>query len=393
MNTELLFCRQTLVNKKQQIVGYELIVNSENEETNKANILFILSSNVDNSSFPKDRLLFLDLPDEVSSNEFILKISRQIVFILPLDMVLTSEKQEFLSFLSKQGFGFCLNNLNSETIKLFKVANYLKMDIRQIDANRFVQLSSEIHKYPVKQIADRIETEEAFLTCSKTDVDLMQGNYFIKPRLTVRKTVGPAMVSLFNLMSMVQSDASVAKMEEVLKRDAALSYKLLRYINSVGFGLSCEITSYAHAVTILGYRKLYKWLSLLMVMTASKETTPQVLIKTAAIRGRFAELVGQSYLDEAERDNLFLAGLFSLLDAVLQMPMQDALKQINLSKDLNDALLKRQGVYSSFIDLVEACEQRDTNKLERVADSLQLTPTVVNSAHLTALSWAETLGI
>jgi c-di-GMP-related signal transduction protein len=108
-----------------------------------------------------------------------------------------------------------------------------------------------------------------------------------------------------------------------------MSYKLLRYINSAGFGLSCEIQSFRHAVNMLGYDKLNRWLSLLLA-TASKDPMAPALMYTALLRGRLMELLSAGLVDKAEYDNLFITGAFSLLDVLLGVGMEQALDAMRL---------------------------------------------------------------
>ena len=196
---------------------------------------------------------------------------------------------------------------------------------------------------------------------------------------------------MLDLLNLVSRDADVQDVENGFKRDPALSFKLLRYINSVGFGLSCEIQSIRHALTILGTKQLYRWLTLLMV-TAGENATAPALMKTAITRGRLTELLGADYFEKSDRDNLFIVGVFSLLDAMLEMPMDQVLEKVLLPEAINDALLNREGIYGPFLQLAEACEDADSARIAQLAGSLQYDPDKVNECHIAALAWAEELG-
>jgi len=164
------------------------------------------------------------------------------------------------------------------------------------------------------------------------------------------------------------------------------------YINSVGFGLSCEIQSINHALTILGRKQLYRWLTLLMV-TAGDNSTPPALMKTSITRGRLTELLGEGYFEKHDRDNLFIIGVFSLLDAILKMPMEKVLEKIQLPDTVMEALLTRKGIYGPFLQLTEACEDANSEKILELAELLQFDANKVNECHISALAWVETLGI
>jgi EAL and modified HD-GYP domain-containing signal transduction protein len=188
-------------------------------------------------------------------------------------------------------------------------------------------------------------------------------------------------------MQMVQNNDDVPKLESVLKRDPALTYKLLRFINSAGFGSGREVQSIRQAIAMLGYKPLYRWLTLLLA-TASTSGYSPVLMETAVVRGRLAELLGQKFLERGEGENLFVAGMFSLLDRLLGLPMKEVLDTIQLPDEVVRALLTRGGMYGPFLALAEACEL-NSNLVASLADSIGISPEDVNKAHLSALAWAQ----
>lgn len=206
------------------------------------------------------------------------------------------------------------------------------------------------------------------------------------------KKLAPAHAQIVRLMNLVRRNAEIRDIEAAFKQDVALSFKLLRYINSVGFGLSCEIHSFRHAVAILGYDKLHKWLSLLLV-TASRDPSAIALMQTAIARGRFMELAGADYFGKGETDNLFIAGAFSLLPTLLDAPLEAVLAEMHLPESLTDALAGRDSVYTPFLDLALACEQDTDARLAELAEALQLAPLQVNRAHMQALSFADSLNV
>ena len=215
------------------------------------------------------------------------------------------------------------------------------------------------------------------------------GWFSLKTRPSARKLV-PAQAQIVRLLNLVRKNAETRDIEQALKQDVALSFKLLRYINSVGFGLSCEVQSFRHAVAILGYNKLHRWLSLLLV-TATKDPAAPALMQAAIVRGRFMELVGKGFFDRQELDNLFIAGAFSLLDALLGTPMETIVEEMVLPQAVADALLGREGVLKPFLDLARACEDAGDERLAALAPALNLSAEVTNGALLSALSFADGL--
>ena len=204
------------------------------------------------------------------------------------------------------------------------------------------------------------------------------------------KELSPSHAQIIRLLNLVRNNGEVRDIEAMLKQDVALSYKLLRYINSAGFGLMCEIQSFRHAVSILGYSALNKWLSLLLV-TASRDPSAPAMMQTAIARGRFMEEIGASYLDAAERDNLFITGAFSLLPLLLGTSMQAVLDEMNLPASITDALVYGQGELAPFLRLAQQCENFDGSGLAKAAAELHLPCERVNNALLTGLGFADSL--
>lgn len=241
-----------------------------------------------------------------------------------------------------------------------------------------------------KPVASGVSSRDSFEKSRELGAQLFEGEWYRQVESTAGRTISPAQSTILELMNQLQREAPVAQIELLLKRDASLSFRLLRYINSAGFGLSCEINSFRHAVTILGYQNLARWLALLLATAGSSPTSP-TLMREAAVRGRLAELVGADLVQASERDNLFICGVFSLLPAILQLPMGQLLEQLNLAEPVTDALLYRQGVYGPILRLAESVEGEDAELLLRLCDDLQTSPEQLNAHHLTALGWAASL--
>jgi EAL and modified HD-GYP domain-containing signal transduction protein len=218
------------------------------------------------------------------------------------------------------------------------------------------------------------------------------GHHFAQSEAYSSELINASFDNVLNLLNMVSEDTDNSEIEAGFKRDAALTFKLLRYINAVGFGLSCEVQSIQHALTILGRKQLYRWLTLLMV-TAGENTTPAVLMKTAICRGRLTELLGTGYFGKKDLDNLFVVGVFSLLGAILKMPMAQVLEKIQLPETVSSALLSREGIYAPFLQLSEACEDVNAVRIAELAELLQLDAAHVNQSHMAALAWVENLGL
>lgn len=240
-------------------------------------------------------------------------------------------------------------------------------------------------------VALNVDTVQEFKSCMDVGMSAAAGWFVKRPAAAPAKQLNASQAHIVRVLNLVRKNAELNQIETALKQDVALSYKLLRYINSASFGLSCEVQSFRHAVTLLGYDKLNKWLSLLLV-TASKDPMAPTLMHTALTRARLMERCGQGLVDKSEYDNLFIAGAFSMLDLLLGVTMEQALSTMHLPEAINDALLGRGGLYGPFLDLALACEGGDGAVVAAQAEALGLSGEQVCRAQLAALAFADEMG-
>lgn len=144
------------------------------------------------------------------------------------------------------------------------------------------------------------------------------------------------------------------------------------------------------ALALVGYRQLYRWVALLLY-TAGSSVIPPALTLTVLTRSRFIELLGKAKLPRQEQDNLFIVGMLSMLGIILETPLENVVEKLHVPEAISQALLKHEGVYGPFLELAEACENCDAQRMTEIAAGLGLTADDVNGAHLAAISWAEAL--
>lgn len=215
------------------------------------------------------------------------------------------------------------------------------------------------------------------------------GWFFLKG-VTPAKQLAPSHAQIVRLLNLVRNDADITEIETALKQDVSLPYKLLRYINSVGFGLMVEVQSFRHAVTILGRDKLNKWLSLLLV-SASKDPAAPAVMQAAIARGRMMEILGAQFFDKAQLDNLFITGAFSLLDVLLGSDIDVVLEQMTLPDAIGEALLHGEGAYAPLLKLAISSEAFLPDQLRAQSEALGLNFQQVSSALLQAVAFADAL--
>ena len=404
MEDQAFIGRQPIMDEKQQIIGYELFFRHsadaesavfEDEFKAYSSVLMNTIGGIDMQWLLGDKLAFINVNEAMLKSEFLeLMPPKRTVLEILRTVTPSAETVERCQNLREQGFKIALDNphLSAETSPLLSCADYIKIDVQTLNSAELQKTYNQLHASSVKMIAEKVETDAQFEDCKRVGFRLFQGFHFARPETFTSKVINASFDSVLNILNTVSQDGEIKDIEAGFKKDTALSFKLLRYINSVGFGLSCEIQSINHALTILGRKQLYRWLTLLMV-TAGENSTPPALMKTSITRGRLTELLCESYFEKHDRDNLFIVGVFSLLDAILKMPMETVLEKIQLPETVSEALLTRSGIYGPFLQLTEACEDSDSKKILEIAELLQFDASKVNECHIAALAWVETLGI
>ncbi|HNU10041.1 MAG TPA: HDOD domain-containing protein [Rubrivivax sp.] len=210
------------------------------------------------------------------------------------------------------------------------------------------------------------------------------------PASAGKKAIAPELQVILELINRVDREEPVDRLEAVLKNDPTLAFRLIRYINSPGFGLSVEIGSFRHALMILGYQKLKRWLALLLA-SASKDANMKPVMFAAVRRGLIMEELVKSSGDAELRGELFICGVFSLLDRLLGQPFAELLRAVPVSERVRQALLGEEGPFLPYLELVQAIEQESVIDVREKAERLMLAPAEVNRALLSALAAAAQL--
>ena len=402
MSENKFIVREPLLNAAQQMQGYELRWYSNEQDGGMASdedllelARFAATQLRDDESgwLLKDSVLFFEATPALIASDVVQTLpAKNTVFQLTAADLADADTLKTVMELRQQGCGISLRDAEALApgSPLLNIVSHIEGKFGGEDADARAALAS-LQSSAVK-VARHIANWQEYDTCMAAGLHAFIGNLYLTPRPSKeKKGLNSAQIIIVQLMDMVRQNADVGELENVLKRDAALSYKLFRYINNVGFGLGVEIQSLRHAVTMLGYSPLYRWLSLLLA-TASANSHSAVLMQTAIVRGRFAELAGQGILPKNEAENLFVVGMFSLLDRLLGIPMEEILEKIHLSEPVSQALLTREGMYGPFLALAEACESNNGD-IAALADAIFVNARQVNEAHLAALAWAHSIKI
>lgn len=391
----LFIARQPIYDKQLKVIGYELLYRNGDvdqavfDDGDQASCETILNTfmHIGIDNIAGSALAFINLPAEFVINESLTPMFReQTVLEILEDVQPTEAVIAGLRQLKSQGYRIALDDFsyNESLVPLLELADFVKVDVIDNDEQQLRQLLQVLERYPVKVIAEKVETQEIYSLCENLGFRYYQGFFFCKPQLVKQKHVPANRAVVLNLLNKLQdSDLDYEELETILAQDVTLSYKLLRYINSAMFSLRREIDSIRDAVVLLGLDNVRQWLSLIL-MSKMVESKPDELIVTALVRGKMCELLAARRYPHI-RPQMFIIGLFSVLDALMDTPMIDLLDTVTLSSAIKMALLDRVGEHGEIYQMVldyERCQwDRLLNGEVPVAELVD--------CYIEALEWAD----
>lgn len=240
---------------------------------------------------------------------------------------------------------------------LLRIASIVKVDVLDRPAAELRALMMRLRPFGVRCLAERVENVDVHRQCAALGFELFQGYFYARPEIVSGREVPVQQSAILSLLNLLRNpEVADGQVEDAFRGDMLLTYKLLRIVNSASVGGS-GVDSIKHAVRLLGRQALHRWLSLLLVSSYATGSGLQAeLVTSAMVRARLCELVAERLGRRREGGSLFMAGLFSLLDALMRMPMSEILERVDLAPELRRVLLDRDGPYAPALRLAEAYE-------------------------------------
>lgn len=391
----LFIARQPIYDRNKAVMGYELLYRAS--AANQANITdahlasceTILNSfmHIGIDNIVGSALAFINLPREFVVNDSLTPMFRdQSVLEILEDIRPDEEVIKGLKRLKSEGYQIALDDFvfRDELIPFLELADFIKIDVRTLMKTDLERQVALLRPYNVKLIAEKVETHNAYQDCFDLGCDYFQGFFFCYPVMLTRKSLPSNKLVILNMITKLhEPDISSDELEKILVQDIALSYKLLRYINSASFSLRREVDSIKEAIILLGMDNLKNWVSLIM-MSNIIDSKPTELIVTGMIRGKMCELLAENKHPEIMHQ-MFIIGLFSVLDALMDQPLIDLLDNVTLSTPVKLALLDKTGIQGEIYQHVlqyEKCNWDEINNLNANADEY-------TQSYLNAVNWAD----
>lgn len=351
---DIYIARQPVYDSDLKVIGYELLFRNSLvneamfEDADQASSDTIVNSfiHIGIDNLVGTSLAFVNLPTEfIQNNDLVPMFHEQSVLEILEDVEPTPAVLNGIKNLKSKGYKIALDDFifSEDKIPLVELADYIKIDVLEYDSEEdLTSHINQLRRYPLKLVAEKVETQALFDTCKQFSFDYYQGYFFCHPQLLTQKNMPASKLVVLTLISKLQNpETEIDEIESVLSQDIALSYKLLRYINSAAFSLRREIESIKDALVLLGLDTVKNWASLIL-MSRVAEDKPQELVVTALVRAKMADLLAQRSHKGKEKQ-AFICGLFSVLDALMDKPMIELLDTVILSTEIKLALLDHEG--------------------------------------------------
>lgn len=303
---------------------------------------------------------FINFTDELLQNDTALLLPKERVVLEILENVnVTKQLVKAAAALADKGYHIALDDFVFEPQwePLIVIAGTVKLDVMALSRKEVEQHVRTLRRYDVRLLAEKVEDADEHAWLMELGFDLFQGYYYAKPNVVSRTRIPQNHLAVVRLLAALnQKSATIEEIENLVSEDVSLSYRLLRYINSAFVALPQKVDSIRRAVIYFGIDMLRHWASLLVM--AGVDGKPKVLMENALVRARMCErLAAKAGLPDAE--SFFTVGLFSILDSLLDTPMETILEPLPLSPEIVDALITGAGVYGEALRCVTSYETCD----------------------------------
>jgi EAL and modified HD-GYP domain-containing signal transduction protein len=403
MDENVFIARQPILDRDESLFAYELLFRKKQTDANAsvlndveatAQVLDNALNNVGTAKLVGNHLAFINCSYEFLTSEILFMLDSKIFVLEILETVEIDDKiVEAVKNFHSLGYKIAIDDFIPTCEKLNRILpllpyiNVVKLEFPAL-ANSDIKKTVKIfHDRNIKVLAEKIETQENFRECYDAGCDFFQGYFFAKPENFSANKLNTNIIEVFELMKSIDKRLDFTHLEAQFKRHPELLVNLIKYLNSASFGLRSKITSIKHAITLLGYDNLKRWLLILAYAggNEAKINSHSPLLVNAIHRAKFFEELSKFLkLSENVTEKAYLMGLISHLDMIYKVPIQSVLEQMNLDTEINQAIINKDGTLGELFTLLQAIEADDLDRIELSLTHLSLSTENINAALLKA---------
>lgn len=405
LNTlDIALARQPIFDRGDQLVAYELLYRQRASDETAAAPATVSAARMTSDTITRTflgmglarvtagKLAFVNVDREMLMGHGLGVLDPSQVVLEILETVeCDAETVAACEALAARGFTLALDDFLPDAARepFLLLARIVKLDVLdRSDADLRATLEY-LRPFGVQCLAERVETQAVHRRCLTLGFTLFQGYFYARPEVLAGREVPVEQANVIRLLNVLRDpNTSDTCVEAIFRADLPLTYQLLRIVNAAGSGRS-GIESIGHAIRLVGRAALHRWLALLLVSSfASASGVRAERVTTALVRARFCEYLAEAMGRDAQRGALFMVGLFSLLDALMQVPMADALARLDLSDDLRTALLDRRGQYAETLALTEQYEAGRWDEVAGTSAALGIPLDRIAESYALAVEWS-----
>ncbi|MDQ1297907.1 MAG: hypothetical protein QG558_445 [Campylobacterota bacterium] len=389
--TDTFIGRQPILNAEGKCVAYELLYRSKGatravfEDDTKATtrVIINLVHNIGISSIIGDKAGYINVDDHTLLSDTLLSVPKeQFVFEILEYTKMSVAIVERVRQLHDFGYRFALDDFscNSKNIEYFKALfpfiDIIKIDLLEKPACSIEEIGQKFKPYNVVLLAEKVEDMETFERCKKAGFDLFQGYFFEKPTVVEGKSIEPSVINAIDMINILYTTTDMNVVSQKFSLYPELTFNLLRYINSSKYSFKKDITSIKQILNLLGPSRLRSWLSLFLYGSTKERIFQEAITDAARFRANMMSELVSAHGKPELADEAFLTGSLSLIDTYLQIDMHEIIEKIQLSKSIEEALLKREGYFGKFLSITEKLEKTDRiqSVIEHLAPKINLSP-------------------
>ncbi|GIN88331.1 hypothetical protein J6TS2_47170 [Heyndrickxia sporothermodurans] len=403
---EVFVARQPIFDQDEKVVSYELLYRN-----NKVNSF----PNIDGDQATADVIIngFLNigidnlssgLPCFINFTENLLQQKvpsffppSQIVVELLENIIPSPEIIQICMDLKKQGYKIALDDYifqdnNRYSLQLLKTVDIVKIDFLNTTEKERERIEKIVKQFNVALLAEKVESRHEFIKAKRRGYTLFQGYFFSKPIILSAFDVPESFASYLQIINKLSDEnVSIEVISQIIEQDISLSYKLLKLINSSAYRPKHKIHSIPQAIILLGLIEIKRWIYVLAVRENSgwRKQLPNEVKKVTLTRAKMCELISEEMFGKNESPKYFLLGLFSLMDTILSIPMDQVLNKLSLDDTIYAALCGEKNRMREILDLSIAFEQGEWDRMERISTNIGLSENMLSRYYNQAILWSE----
>ncbi len=401
---EQFIARQPILDVQKRLYGYELLyrgapgrmLGEVSGEQATASLLSSAFLTGDIDAISNQRLCFINFTQDLLEKNLPMNFPKAKIVVEILENVEpTPEVISVCRALKKNGYTLALDDFvyHRKFEPFLELAKIVKIDIRLTPLNTLVRTLNLLKRHSVKLLAERVETAEEFVLAKRMGFSYFQGYFFSKPERIVITEISSIKVNLLRLLAEVtKKDIEIERLRDIILTDVAITYKLMRFLNSAYYYLLQEVKSVQHAVALLGEKELRRFVMMVIISELATEK-PDELVRLVLVRSKFCELLGLAAgFSESQSVDLYMTGLFSLLDTMLDFSMAEILAKLPVNAVVKETLLGKETAYMGFLILSQAFERNQYTVCKSLQEKFALSDEQLQGCYLEAVKYSNYLG-